>query len=73
MTPLSLSSLKVAMLRKTEQQATLWAALLLHGQRQPNSRCLTVETTIRIARVHRHCCLSWRAGDLQFLWTVGDR
>jgi hypothetical protein len=33
----------------------------------------TFGTTIRIARVHRHCCLSWRAGDLQFLWTVGDR
>jgi hypothetical protein len=34
---------------------------------------VTVGTTIRIARSHHPCCLSWKAGDLRFLRTVGDR
>ena len=32
----------------------------------------TFGTTIRIARVHHPCCLSWRDDDLRFVRTVGD-
>jgi hypothetical protein len=30
-------------------------------------RSMTFGTTIRIARLHHPCCLSWRASDLRFL------
>jgi hypothetical protein len=33
----------------------------------------TLGTTIRIARLHHPCSMGRKAGDLQFLWTVGDR
>jgi hypothetical protein len=34
---------------------------------------VTFGTTIRIARSRHRSCMSWRADDLQFAWTVGDR
>jgi hypothetical protein len=33
----------------------------------PDAPSLTFGTTIRIARLHHPCCLSWRARDLRFL------
>jgi hypothetical protein len=34
---------------------------------------MTFGTTIRTSRLHHPSCLSRRASDLRFLWTVGDR
>jgi hypothetical protein len=34
---------------------------------------VTFATTIRIAHLHHPSCMSRKAGDLQFLRTVGDR
>jgi hypothetical protein len=39
----------------------------------PEAASLTLGTTIRIARPHHPCCLTWRTNDLQFLRTVNDR
>jgi hypothetical protein len=42
-----------------------------NGRGTPNR--VTFGTAIRIARVHHPSCLTWRASDLRFLRTVGDR
>jgi hypothetical protein len=39
----------------------------------PGQGHMTFGTTIRITRSHHPSCLSCRADDLRFLWTIGDR